>query len=149
MKTRNLVVLGATALGIGAAAAGAYRATHPKDASGPPSPDPGRGRPALADSLFDLPAGVVNLLTGDRAELAEHFASHMDVNAIVYGVSGAALTSGGDREQLTKIQQLAAANVKRVIVPKIADYTDDSAAQSPYHIMDTQEIKTTWHPIGT
>src|SRR5438094_9844488 len=31
----------------------------------------------------DLPAGVFNLLAGDRNELAPHFASHMDVNAIV------------------------------------------------------------------
>jgi hypothetical protein len=23
----------------------------------------------------------------------------------------------------------------------------DTNAQSPYHILDTQEIKTTWHPI--
>jgi len=22
-------------------------------------------------------------------------------------------------------------------------------AQSPYFILDTQEVKTTWHPIGT
>ena len=33
----------------------------------------------------DLPAGVFNLLAGDRADLASHFASHMDVNAIVDG----------------------------------------------------------------
>ena len=33
----------------------------------------------------DLPAGVVNILAGDRAELAPHIASHMDVNAIVDG----------------------------------------------------------------
>ena len=88
----------------------------------------------------DVPGGVVNLLTGDLAELAEHFASHMDVNAIVYAAE--------DRSQLTKVQQLAAANVKRVIVPKIADYADD-LAQSPYAILDLQEIKTTWHPIET
>src|SRR5947209_10018359 len=31
----------------------------------------------------DLPAGVVNVLAGDRTELTPHFASHMDVNAIV------------------------------------------------------------------
>ena len=32
----------------------------------------------------DLPGGVVNLLTGERAELLDHFASHMDVNASIY-----------------------------------------------------------------
>src|SRR5260370_33581540 len=30
----------------------------------------------------DLPGGVVNLLTGKRADLLSHFATHMDVNAI-------------------------------------------------------------------
>src|SRR6185503_4169510 len=31
----------------------------------------------------DLPGGVVNILPGQRAELASHIADHMDVNAIV------------------------------------------------------------------
>src|SRR5438132_5450086 len=35
----------------------------------------------------DLPAGVFNLLAGDRAERAPHFFSHMDVNGVV-DVSG-------------------------------------------------------------
>lgn len=39
MKARNAVVLGATALGVAAAAVGAYRATHPADAAGPPAPN--------------------------------------------------------------------------------------------------------------
>jgi pimeloyl-ACP methyl ester carboxylesterase len=59
MKTRNIVILGATALGIGAAAAGAYKATHPSDAQGPLTPDPGRRRPQTDDALLDLPAGLV------------------------------------------------------------------------------------------
>ena len=32
----------------------------------------------------DVPGGVVNILTGFRSELTEQFASHMDVNAVVY-----------------------------------------------------------------
>ncbi|MDH4108125.1 MAG: aldehyde dehydrogenase family protein, partial [Gammaproteobacteria bacterium] len=32
----------------------------------------------------DVPAGVVNLLTGWRSELSGQFATHMDVNAVVY-----------------------------------------------------------------
>ena len=61
MKTRNVVVLGATALGLAAAAAGAYKATHPGDAKGPISPDPGRSRRPVPDHLLDLPAGVEHL----------------------------------------------------------------------------------------
>jgi acyl-CoA reductase-like NAD-dependent aldehyde dehydrogenase len=87
----------------------------------------------------DLPGGVVNVLTGQRAELVEHFSSHMDVNAVIYAAA--------DRELLKKIQTLSANNVKRVIVPKIVDYFTDKA-ESPYLILDTQEVKTTWHPVG-
>ncbi|MFN8018254.1 MAG: alpha/beta hydrolase [Acidimicrobiales bacterium] len=58
MKGRNAVLLGATAAGIAAAAVGAYRATHPRDASPSPLPDLGRDRPRLPDWLFELPDGV-------------------------------------------------------------------------------------------
>jgi acyl-CoA reductase-like NAD-dependent aldehyde dehydrogenase len=89
----------------------------------------------------DLPAGVVNILAGDRAELAPHFASHMDVNAIVDGsrdeATGRALQRGG------------ALNVKRYFRRDLA--TADWAkgvAENPYWILDTVEMKTAWHPIG-
>lgn len=60
MNTKRALLLGATLVGIGAAAAGAYRATHPRGARGPLSPDPGRGRAPLPDDLFDLPDDVVH-----------------------------------------------------------------------------------------
>lgn len=60
MKRSKLVGLGLTALGIGAAAAGLYRATHPSDAKSPPEPDPNRPPGPLDDALFDLPEGVVH-----------------------------------------------------------------------------------------
>ncbi|MBX3287294.1 MAG: alpha/beta fold hydrolase, partial [Actinobacteria bacterium] len=58
-NAKKVVVLGATAVGIGAAAAGLYRATHPKEARGLP-PAPGGRRPPVDDSLLDLPPGVVH-----------------------------------------------------------------------------------------
>ncbi len=87
----------------------------------------------------DVPAGVVNILTGYREELTEHFASHMDVNAIVY--------CDGGRKVATTIQQLAAENIKRVVARTRKDWNVESA-QHPYLIRDTQEVKTTWHPVG-
>lgn len=59
MRSRNALLLGATALGLGAAAVGAYRATHPKDAKGPVNPHVGPRRP-LPDDLFDLPDGLLH-----------------------------------------------------------------------------------------
>lgn len=58
-NAKKVVVLGATALGIGAAAAGLYRATHPKDARGLASDHGGR-RPPVDDALLDLPSDVVH-----------------------------------------------------------------------------------------
>ncbi len=60
MNGKKLTVLGASLLGIGAAAAGAYRATHPADARGPATPDPGRRRSRPRDHLFTLPDDVVH-----------------------------------------------------------------------------------------
>lgn len=87
----------------------------------------------------DVPGGVVNILTGYREELTEQFASHMDVNAVVY--------CDGEPEDTKDIQELAADNIKRVIDRVDTDW-DADAAQNPYLIKQTQETKTTWHPIG-
>jgi acyl-CoA reductase-like NAD-dependent aldehyde dehydrogenase len=80
----------------------------------------------------DVPGGVVNLLTGYKAELAPWLASHMDVNAI--DLTGA----NGD---VAELERAAADNVKRVIKAS-------PDAQSPYQIAEFLELKTIWHPIG-
>ena len=87
----------------------------------------------------DVPAGVVNILTGYRDELTGQFASHMDVNAVVY--------CDGGRKVARSVQEAAADNIKHVIARTRTDWTSDTA-QHPYLIRDTQEVKTTWHPIG-
>ncbi len=94
---------------------------------------------SLAEVLqtSDVPAGVVNILTGDKEELIEHFASHMDVNAIVY--------CGQGEEDIRQIEQLASVNLKRTVFYKKRDWNKE-VNQSPYFIEKTQEIKTTWHP---
>lgn len=87
----------------------------------------------------DVPGGVVNILTGYRAELTEQFASHMDVNAVIYCDGGKAVAK--------TVQELASDNIKHVIARNRVDWISD--AENPYLIRDTQEVKTTWHPIGT
>jgi len=87
----------------------------------------------------DVPGGVVNILTGFRSELCEFFASHMDVNAVIY--------CDGGKDVAKTVQELAADNIKRVIARNKVDWLRD--AENPYLIRDTQEVKTTWHPIGT
>ncbi len=87
----------------------------------------------------DLPAGVVNVLTGSSKELHTHFSSHMDANALVYARS--------NKEELKTMQQNASLNVKRFFHWN-KDWTKDEN-QHPYLIMDLQEIKTTWQPVET
>jgi len=85
---------------------------------------------ALATS--DVPGGVVNLLTGHRAELAPVLVSHMDVNAIdLCGADGHA----------PELERLAADNVKRVVRGRVD-------VQSPWEIASFLELKTVWHPMG-
>ena len=89
----------------------------------------------------DLPAGVVNLLTGRRADLVQHIASHMDVNAIV--------DATGSREIGAKLQGGTALNLKRYASRALAPAEWSSEkAEDPYWILDTTEFKTAWHPIG-
>lgn len=87
----------------------------------------------------DVPGGVVNILTGYRDELRGQFASHMDVNAVVY--------CDGDAAVAKEVQTAAADNVKRVVSRVERKWSADDG-QNPYLIRDTQEVKTTWHPIG-
>ncbi|PZR73133.1 MAG: aldehyde dehydrogenase, partial [Chthoniobacterales bacterium] len=104
-----------------------------------------RPLPALTFSEIiatsDLPGGVVNILAGDRAELAPHFASHMDVNAIV--------DASGDEKIGRELQRGGAFNVKRYVRRDISTAEWRSReAENPYWILDTVEMKTAWHPIG-
>ena len=87
---------------------------------------------AEAIATSDVPGGVVNLLTGQRAELAPWLAAHMDVNAI--DITGA----NGLRADL---ERAAAENVKRIVIA-------DPDAQSLWEISAFLELKTVWHPIG-
>ncbi|MEP7071743.1 MAG: aldehyde dehydrogenase family protein [Verrucomicrobiota bacterium] len=103
-------------------------------------------RNALAPLTFaeivatsDIPPGVVNLLSGDRKELSSHFASHMDVNALV--------DASGDEELSAHLQAGSAVNVKRYRRWEILNYFADNA-ESPYFMLETVEMKTAWHPIG-
>lgn len=95
----------------------------------------------------DLPAGVVNILTGLRRELVPVLAAHMDVNALdAWGVAP---------ELQAQVEESAMENVKRVARPPRGagavdrfDWLDDRAAQRPEWIAAFLEMKTVWHPIG-
>ncbi len=83
----------------------------------------------------DVPAGVINILTGELGDMVPTLAGHMDVNSIS--------VSTDDTELKKTVRLLGAENVKRVV------FVDQKkSALGPYPILDFQEIKTTWHPVG-
>lgn len=100
----------------------------------------------------DVPAGVINILTGERDELVPVIASHRDIDAVhAAGVS--------DAHRAT-LREGAAENVKRVTIretasrggkssknaPTAVDFFDVDACQSPWWIEPFVEMKTIWHP---
>jgi acyl-CoA reductase-like NAD-dependent aldehyde dehydrogenase len=92
-------------------------------------------------AVSDLPAGVVNILTGRRDELIGTAASHMDVNALV--------CYSDDGEERARVERLSADNVKRTTClpdPEVEGWL--SAEPSLYALLPTLEFKTAWHPIG-
>ncbi len=83
--------------------------------------------------VSDVPAGVVNLLSGRRAELLPALVTHRDVNAIV--------DATGVPELAVAVDEGAAETVKRVSRP-----TADSDGFD--RIRPLLELKTAWHPVG-
>ena len=90
----------------------------------------------------DVPAGVINLVSGLKTELVPWLASHMDINALD--------TTGVPPDAMANVQKAAAENVKRVVHfdGEGIGWNDGRRSQGPYAIFDFQESKTVWHPIG-
>lgn len=80
----------------------------------------------------DLPAGVINILTGSHDELAPWAASHMDIDGM--DISGIA------KNKRAALKESGAENLKRI--------HEFDGAQSPNRIYAFMEAKTVWHPIG-
>jgi len=94
----------------------------------------------------DVPGGVVNILTGHKAELVPVLAAHADVDAIdTWGVPDAMRTAT-ELAAATDLKRLArrptAVNEARF------DWLDDRATERPEWIAAYLEMKTVWHPIG-
>jgi delta 1-pyrroline-5-carboxylate dehydrogenase len=87
----------------------------------------------------DVPGGVVNLLTGDAAELGPWLAEHADVDAI--DLAGA---SGGLAMEL---ERSAAGTIKRVLraAPEEPDWSADPGLSRLRPFLETKSV---WHPIG-
>ncbi len=80
----------------------------------------------------DLPAGVINILTGSLDELAPWAASHMDIDG--FDISGI------NKKKHGELKVAGAENLKRIHA--------FSNGQSPSRILAFMESKTVWHSVG-
>jgi acyl-CoA reductase-like NAD-dependent aldehyde dehydrogenase len=80
----------------------------------------------------DLPAGVINILTGSLDELAPWAASHMDIDG--FDISGI------NKKKQGELKVAGAENLKRIHA--------FSNGKSPSRILAFMESKTVWHSVG-
>ena len=80
----------------------------------------------------DLPAGVINILTGSLDELAPWAATHMDIDG--FDITGIAEKKHG------ALKEAGAENLKRIHA--------FGSGKTPTRILAFMETKTVWHSVG-
>jgi acyl-CoA reductase-like NAD-dependent aldehyde dehydrogenase len=90
--------------------------------------------------ISDVPAGVVNLVSGRRDELAKALGAHRDLNALV--------DAGGDAALGAELDRLGSETIKRVRHGRAATTYDEAVADALTRLEAVTELKTAWHPIG-
>lgn len=87
----------------------------------------------------DVPAGVVNILTGELDELAPYFSSHREIAGLI--------AAGVGSETRRTLELGAAENLKRVhVIEEPMDINDWRTLVGPGAVERTLEFKTIWHP---
>ena len=89
----------------------------------------------------DLPAGVINIVTGSREDLTKTLADHDDVDALwVFGSKTASATA----------EKHSVGNLKRTLVDHglETDWTDPAAAEGPILLRHAVQVKNIWIPYG-
>lgn len=81
----------------------------------------------------DLPAGVINLLSGSVDELYQHMGQHMEVLSLLY--------SGSNQDKIAEFKEMATENMKRVVLWDFKQHDLNP-------IVAFTESKTVWHPVG-
>jgi aldehyde dehydrogenase (NAD+) len=88
-----------------------------------------------------MPAGVVNIVTGHRDELAGVLAAHDDVDGVWYF---------GSLEGSTEVERLSAGNMKRTWVNygKARAWTDRWEGEGEEFLRHATQVKNIWIPYG-
>jgi len=89
----------------------------------------------------DLPDGVVNIVTGDRDELAKTLADHEDVAALWYF---------GGKDGTAAVEKASAGNLKPTWVSngKVRNWLDASQGQGSEYLRRCTQVKNIWIPYG-
>jgi aldehyde dehydrogenase (NAD+) len=89
----------------------------------------------------DVPAGVVNIVTGRRAALAKTLAGHADVDAMWYFA---------DREGSEMTERESVSNLKRTFVGhgRAIDWLDAAAGEGEIFLRQAVQVKNIWIPYG-
>jgi aldehyde dehydrogenase (NAD+) len=88
----------------------------------------------------DVPAGVVNIVTGRREVLSAVLAAHDDVDAIWYF---------GTAEGACRVEKESAGNLKRTWTESTArDWLDVAHGEGPAFLREATQVKNIWIPAG-
>ena len=89
----------------------------------------------------DVPAGVVNIVTGGRDGLLKTLAEHDDVDA---------LWVFGSKENSATAERLSAGNLKRTLVDHglATGWYDSAQAEGPILLRHAVQVKNIWIPYG-
>jgi aldehyde dehydrogenase (NAD+) len=89
----------------------------------------------------DLPAGVVNIVTGSAMELGKSLATHNDVDA-VWAFGSQALSE--------MVEKGSVGNLKRTFTDygKAFDWMDAAQAEGPLFLRKATDVKNVWIPYG-
>jgi acyl-CoA reductase-like NAD-dependent aldehyde dehydrogenase len=90
--------------------------------------------------VSDIPAGVVNLISGRRVELATALGAHRDLNALV--------DAAGEPELSAELDRLGAETIKRVTHRAAVTSYEGAVLDALSRIDAVTELKTAWHPVG-
>ena len=89
----------------------------------------------------DLPAGVLNIVTGETDALAKTLSQHNDVDAV---------WAFGSAELSKQVELNSIGNLKRTFVDygREIDWTDSAAAEGEMFLRRATEVKNIWIPYG-
>ncbi len=88
----------------------------------------------------DVPPGTVNVVTGERATLAQVLGDHLDVDGVWYF---------GDRAGAAAVESASATNLKRIwTTTHQRDWYDPVQGEGSHYLRQATQVKNIWIPYG-